>query len=104
MIRNNKTSHYDQDIKYAIKALNSKDYSAAEKYLLYAILENSDAPETQNLFGALSELTGDNSQAEKHYLAANALDPTYKPSILNLERITSINYDTEKTSPHLGEK
>ncbi|MDV3425811.1 MAG: hypothetical protein LIR50_00805 [Bacillota bacterium] len=104
MIRNNKTTHYDQNIKYAATALHSKNYPAAEKYLLYAMLENSDAPEAQNLFGALSELTGDLCQAEKHYLAANALDPTYKPAIVNLERVTSINYVTEKTSPCLGDK
>lgn len=104
MIRNSKISHYKEDIKYAIKALNSQDYSKAEKYLLYAMLENSDAPETQNLFGALSELTGDLNQAEKHYLASNALDPTYKPAIINLERVTSINYEAEKTPPNLGDK
>jgi hypothetical protein len=44
------------------------------------------APHPHNLMGILLELQGDNFAAMKHFRAAWALDPTYLPSRVNLER------------------
>jgi len=44
------------------------------------------------LLGIIGEITGDLSLAGKHYRAAYALDPTFKPACRNLERITKFYY------------
>ncbi len=65
-----------------------------------AIRLNTEAAEPHNLLGIFFELTGDDDNARKHYRAAYALDPTYKPACRNLERLvefvwgpTSRRYD-----------
>ena len=47
------------------------------------------APHPHNLMGILSELEGDRLTAMKHFRAAWALDPTYMPSRINLDRYGS---------------
>ncbi|TGE35138.1 hypothetical protein E4K67_26990 [Desulfosporosinus fructosivorans] len=66
--------------------------------------ENNNAPEVHNLYGVLAELTGDLGLAGKHYRAAYALDPAYKPSSRNLERITSFYYSPWDTNPDFGDQ
>lgn len=45
------------------------------------------APEPHNLLGIFCEMTGDDDGARRHYRAAYALDPTYRPACRNLERL-----------------
>lgn len=99
-------SSFEKKIEQAVNALQAKDYAAAKDYLKYAMYENEDnnAPEVHNLYGVLAELTGDLSLAGKHYRAAYALDPTYKPASKNLERITSFYYCPRDTGPDFGDK
>ncbi len=42
------------------------------------------APEPHNLLGIILEKTGDHLTAMKHFRAARALDPTYRPANYNL--------------------
>ncbi|SDI35141.1 tetratricopeptide repeat protein [Desulfosporosinus hippei] len=99
-------SVFEQKIQQTVKALKTKDYAAAQEYLKYAMFENENnsAPEVHNLYGALAEFTGDLSLAGKHYRAAYALDPTYKPASRNLERITSFYYNIANVNPDFGDK
>ncbi|MHB8077110.1 tetratricopeptide repeat protein [Desulfosporosinus fructosivorans] len=93
-------------IEQAVNALQAKDYPAAKEHLKYAMFENANAnaPEVHNLYGVLAEFTGDLSLAGKHYRAAYALDPAYKPASRNLERITSFYYNPGDTNPDFGDK
>lgn len=68
------------------------------------MFENDHAPEPHNLLGILAETTGNLSLAGRHYRAAYDLDPTYKPAIRNLERITSFDYRVGNTNPDFGDK
>jgi len=97
---------FEKKIEQAVNALQAKDYAAAKESLKYAMFENenNNAPEVHNLYGVLAELTGDLSLAGKHYRAAYALDPAYKPASRNLERITSFYYSLGDTNPDFGDK
>ena len=79
-------------IEFAKKCINEKKFDKAIEYLKKAMVEKLESPEPQNLLGVLFELKGDLSKAGKHYRAALELDPTYRPSQDNLERVTSFNY------------
>lgn len=83
---------YEKYIKTAISELNEGDYSKAEENIKRAMLERPHSPEAHNLYGILEELQSDGNLARKHYRAAYALDPTYKPATRNLERITTFEY------------
>lgn len=95
---------FDKKIEQVVKALQTKDYLSAQEYIKSAMLEDCHAPEVQNLLGALAELMGDPGLAGKHYRAANALDPTYKPARRNLDRITSFSHRAWEEKPDLGNK
>ena len=85
-------SGFKELIEFAKKCINEKKYDKAIEYLKKAMVEKLESPEPQNLLGALYELKGDLSKAGKHYRAALELDPTYRPSQDNLERVTAFNY------------
>jgi lipoprotein NlpI len=65
--------------------------------------ENPDSPEPQNLLGIWYEFQGNNDLARRHYRAAYALDPTYKPSSINLERISTF-FSAHKIPVDFGEE
>ena len=79
-------------IEFAKKCINDKKFDKAIEYLKKAMVEKLESPEPQNLLGVLYELKGDLSKAGKHYRAALELDPTYRPSQDNLERVTAFKY------------
>lgn len=85
-------SGFKELIEFAKKCINEKKYDKAIEYLKKAMVEKLESPEPQNLLGVLYELKGDLSNAGKHYRAALELDPTYRPSQDNLERVTAFNY------------
>lgn len=97
-------SSFEKNIEKAINALQVNDYAVAQEYIKYAMLENYHSPKVHNLFGVLVELTGNLSLAGKHYRAALALDPTYRPANRNLERITSFYCRFRNTNPDFGDK
>jgi DNA-binding NtrC family response regulator len=85
-------SGFKELIEFAKKCINEKKFDKAIEYLKKAMVEKLESPEPQNLLGVLYELKGDLSKAGKHYRAALELDPTYRPSQDNLERVTAFNY------------
>ena len=88
----NKLSLYDTYLPTAILELREKNYPRAEEQIKLAVLENPHSPAVHNLYGILEELLQNNDLARKHYRAAYALNPTYKPAVRNLERIYSFNF------------
>lgn len=98
-----KTQRYDIKIKIAINAIKSKDYNLALISIKEAGLENQNLPEYHNLLGVIAESRKDVNLACRHYRAAYALDPTYKPACNNMERITNVQYGADYSSPDLGE-
>lgn len=85
--QNSRRDVFSQMILDAINSLRKKDMKDGYKMISKALIMEPDAPEPHNLFGILAELKGDDSLACKHYRAAYALDPTYKPACRNLERL-----------------
>jgi Flp pilus assembly protein TadD len=88
MVSKSKKNDPFQDIvKETISSLQDRDMDNAGKLVTILVSMDMDAPEPHNLFGILSELKGNDDSARKHYRAAYALDPTYKPACRNLERL-----------------
>ena len=71
----------------AKESLNKKEIEAFRVKIASAFILDMDAPETHNLIGVMYEILGDENLARKHYRAAYALDPTFKPACRNLERM-----------------
>lgn len=93
---------YELNIEKATSAIKKNDYAAALDYIKHAVVENINFPEVHNLLGIIAELNKDLRMAGKHYRAAYALDPTYKPAINNLERITTFLYNADIVEPDYG--
>ena len=98
-----KTTPYMTKIRIAINAIKSKDYELALISIKQAGLENQNLPEYHNLLGVIAEHNDDISLACKHYRASYALDPSYKPALNNLNRITDFNSIHTENRPDLGE-
>ncbi len=91
LIENNLATYADF-LEYAKKCILDKNFEKADHYLKKAVMEDINAAEPHNLFGVIAEFKGDFAAAGKHYRAACALDPTYKPADRNLQRLTDYNY------------
>jgi len=94
---------FDDYIDSAKIALKEGNYTLAEERIKAAMIENPHSPIVHNLYGILEELLKEDNLAHKHYRAAYALDPTYKPAIRNLERITAFGKRTSKKSIDFGD-
>ncbi|BDG59088.1 response regulator [Caldinitratiruptor microaerophilus] len=70
-------------------------------FLHRAVSLEPEHPEPYNLMGAIHELLGEPDHARKMYRAALAIDPSYRPALTNLHRITQWDYHPE--TPELGE-
>lgn len=90
-------------IDQAIVCINENKMSEAENYLKSAMCQNVSSPITHNLLGVLYECRGDQFLAAKHYRAAYALDPSYKPAARNLHRIVCC-FDIPDNDYDLGDK
>ncbi len=80
---------FEEYINSAKKALKEGHFPLAEEKMKKAMIENPHSPIVHNLYGILEELIKEDNLAHKHYRAAYALDPTYKPAQRNLERIST---------------
>lgn len=89
---------YEMKVRIAINALKSGDFDMAMISTLQAVLDNQDLPEYHNLLGLIAEHHKDFALACRHYRASYALDPSYKPALHNLERLTNQKFGT--TSDH----
>lgn len=78
---------FSEAVKEAAKILNKGSLYEALPLIKEALILNTEAAEPHNLLGIFFEMKGDDDTARKHYRAAYALDPTYKPACHNLERL-----------------
>ena len=81
---------HDAHIQWSKRCIQERRFPSAEEHVRKAIGLDASRAEAFNLLGALQELRGDGLGAAKSYRAAYALDPTYKPARINLERIAAI--------------
>ncbi len=95
---------YNEKITRAIHAMREKEYRLAQLLIMDAMRDDSAAPAAHNLLGALAELRGEAPLAGKHYRAAYALDPSYRPASRNLDRITSLGYRRDGIAPDYGDQ
>ncbi|AEE97988.1 hypothetical protein [Mahella australiensis] len=101
--QNSCSDAFAERISAAIDSLKNDDRNAAQKIISEALVLNPDAPELHNLLGILSEIKGNDNIARKHYRAAYALDPTYKPACRNLERITVFKWGLQSRDFDFGD-
>lgn len=94
---------FSQTILDSIVSLRKKNMEDGYKLISKALLLNLDAPEPHNLLGILAELKGDDCLARKHYRAAYALDPTYKPACRNLERLVRFEWGAQSRDFDFGD-
>jgi len=87
MYKIDNSNNFKTYIKEATSKLYNYEFEDSFKMIMKALNENPNAPEPHNLLGIWYEFKGNNDLARKHYRAAYALDPTYKPASENLERV-----------------
>lgn len=93
---------FDEFIRYAKGRISDGDYENAEEVLKKAAAMEIEKAEPHNLLGVIAECRGDVLKAQKHYRAALALEPAYRPAQINLER--SVQYGYTKDGMDLGEE
>ena len=77
--------HNLDELSVSVKKLACEhQYADAEALAIKAMAEYPDSPIPHNLYGIILDKLGQHLKALRHYRAANALDPTYKPAVLNL--------------------
>jgi DNA-binding response OmpR family regulator len=91
-LNEDKVVSFKDTIEFAKKCILSGDYEKAKEFLNKALSKNPDSPEPHNLMGVLLEMNNNVLQAQKHYRAALALDPTYVPADKNLQRTVQMTY------------
>lgn len=87
----------------ATRALKKHNTETACALIAGAMALRMDAPHPHNLLGILNELKGDDNAARRHYRAAYALDPTFKPACRNLERLVLFEWGMQRRAFDYGE-
>ena len=95
---------FTRAIMEAAHALRRQNIQSARLHIADAIALRMDAPQPHNLLGILNEIEGDDLSARRHYRAAYALDPTYKPACRNLERLVMFEWGTQSRAFDYGER
>ena len=70
--------------------MDRKEYSQCQELLKKTMAEYPDNAIPHNLMGLLYEKQNDHIRAMKHFRAAWALDPTYRPALMNLGNFGTI--------------
>ncbi len=86
------SGEYAAMVQDAADALRAGETAASLVCIREAMMLRMDAPEPHNLLGILCEMKSDDNGARRHYRAAYALDPTYKPACRNLERLVRFEW------------
>lgn len=100
-----------QPLTAHIRALvQQRHFSEAENEAEQAMAIAPHAAQPHNLMGIIAESRNDHVQAMKHFRAAWALDPTYRPARINMERYGSFSgqmprpvYDETECAPSSAE-
>jgi DNA-binding NtrC family response regulator len=85
------TADYKTLIELTKRSITKRSFDKALERVRKAIAIEPRQPEAYNLLGALLEIKGDRLEAQKFYRVALDIEPSYKPALANLERITSWN-------------
>jgi DNA-binding NtrC family response regulator len=101
-VDSSRAESYEEDIALAKRAVNERHVRAAIVHARQAIARDSTRAEAFNLLGALLEITGDRTEAQKQYRVALDLDPTNRAARANLERSTHGRWRGEQGPPELG--
>lgn len=84
---------YDPELTQLCEKIKSfieeKNFDLCAATIESAMCDYPHAPHPHNLMGILMEIKGDHVTAMKHFRAAWALDPTYLPPRINMERYGS---------------
>jgi tetratricopeptide (TPR) repeat protein len=96
------TDAFIKAVTEAAESLRKRDIPASRALIADALVADMDAPHPHNLLGILCELSGDDNAARKHYRAAYALDPTYKPACRNLERLVFFEWGPQNRDYDFG--
>lgn len=83
---------FEKCIKESINNIKIGNLNEAIEYIHEAMLQDDSSPKSHNLLGIIYEMRGELDLARKHYRASYSLDPTFKASSINLERISSFSY------------
>ena len=100
-----------QPLTAHIRALVAqRHFSEAEDEAAQAMTAAPHDAQPHNLMGIIAESRNDHVQAMKHFRAAWALDPTYRPARINMERYGSFSgqmprpvYDETECAPSSAE-
>lgn len=95
---------FSQTILQAVDSLKKCNINKSFELISRAHILDPGAAEPHNLLGILSELKGDDIAARKHYRAAYALNPTYKPSCRNLERLCIFTWGSQSRIFDFGDE
>jgi CheY-like chemotaxis protein len=82
-------SSTQQALEQAKLLLSRRNFQTATQVLRRIIANSPDQPEAYNLLGAVQEIGNRLDEAAKMYRMALAVDPSYRPAIANLNRVTS---------------
>lgn len=75
-----------------IKELLQNSPQECETKIIQLLMQYPDAPQPQNLLGVIAEIKNDKLLAMKHYRAAWALAPNYRPARANIDRLVDMEY------------
>lgn len=100
-----------QPLTAHIRALGAqRHFSEAEDEAAHAMAAAPHDAQPHNLMGIIAESRNDHVQAMKHFRAAWALDPMYRPARINMERYGSFSgqmprpvYDETECAPSSAE-
>ena len=100
-----------QPLTAHIRALVAqRHFSEAEDEAAHAMAAAPHDAQPHNLMGIIAESRNDHVQAMKHFRAAWALNPTYRPARINMERYGSFSgqmprpvYDETECAPSSAE-
>lgn len=99
-MRTNQTNeHENLDLlcKAIREYMEEYEYEKCEEYIKNAMCEYPHSPVPHNLMGILLERWSDSVSAMKHFRAAYALDPSYRPARCNMDKYAGFD-DKGKTA------
>jgi len=87
----------DKNLNHVIvevrELIGRHEYRECEKVIRQAMSDYPDNAVPNNLMGLLDEKKGDHLNAMKHFRAAWALDPSYRPVLMNLDCFGTVSSD-----------